>query len=88
MRVDQGPNTINRENVQRRIIVQANVADRDLGSVIADVRTAIGQRIPTTAINAAPPAKTIGTAESGPPFWNNKKKVTVPTPTHIPVRVE
>jgi hypothetical protein len=43
--LDQGPNTINRENVQRRIIVQANVADRDLGSVIADVRTAIGQRV-------------------------------------------
>src|ERR687891_1201344 len=41
VRVDQGPNTINRENVQRRIIVQANVADRDLGSVIEDVRTAI-----------------------------------------------
>jgi CzcA family heavy metal efflux pump len=45
VRVDQGPNTINRENVQRRIIVQANVADRDLGSVIEDVRTAIGQKV-------------------------------------------
>lgn len=45
VRVDQGPNTINRENVQRRIIVQANVAGRDLGSVIADVRSAIGQRV-------------------------------------------
>lgn len=41
-RVDQGPNTNNRENVQRRIIIQANVADRDSGSVINDVRTAIG----------------------------------------------
>ncbi len=45
VRVDQGPNTINRENVQRRIIVQANVADRDLGSVIEDVRTAIGTKV-------------------------------------------
>ena len=45
VRVDQGPNTINRENVQRRIIIQANVADRDLGSVIEDVRTAIGQKV-------------------------------------------
>jgi CzcA family heavy metal efflux pump len=45
VRVDQGPNTINRENVQRRIIIQANVADRDLGSVIADVREAIGQKV-------------------------------------------
>ena len=38
VRVDQGPNTINRENVQRRIIVQANVANRDLGSVIDEIR--------------------------------------------------
>ncbi|HND22282.1 MAG TPA: efflux RND transporter permease subunit, partial [Acidobacteriota bacterium] len=45
IRTDQGPNTINRENVQRRIIVQANVADRDLGSVIADVKTAIARQV-------------------------------------------
>lgn len=45
VRVDQGPNTISRENVQRRIIIQANVADRDLGSVIGDVRAAIGTNV-------------------------------------------
>ena len=45
VRVDQGPNTINRENVQRRIIIQANVAERDLGSVITDVRAAIGNNV-------------------------------------------
>lgn len=45
VKIDQGPNTINRENVQRRIIIQANVASRDLGSVIADVREAIGQKV-------------------------------------------
>jgi CzcA family heavy metal efflux pump len=45
VRMDQGPNTINRENVQRRIIVQANGADRDLGSVINDVRAAIGNNV-------------------------------------------
>ncbi len=45
VRTDQGPNTINRENVQRRIIIQANVADRDLGSVIADVRENIGKNV-------------------------------------------
>jgi CzcA family heavy metal efflux pump len=45
VRVDQGPNTLNRENVQRRIIIQANVADRDLGSVINDVRAAIGSNV-------------------------------------------
>ena len=42
VRIDQGPNTINRENVQRRIIIQSNVAGRDLGSVIDDIRQRIG----------------------------------------------
>lgn len=45
IREDLGPNTLNRENVQRRIIVQANVADRDLGGVIADVRQAIDNNV-------------------------------------------
>lgn len=45
VRVDQGPNTINRENVQRRIIVQANVADRDLGSVIDEIRRKVAQNV-------------------------------------------
>ena len=45
VRADQGPNTINRENVQRRIIIQANVAGRDLGSVINDVRAAISRKV-------------------------------------------
>ena len=46
VRVDQGPNTINRENVQRRIIVQANVANRDLGSVIDEIRTKVAREVP------------------------------------------
>ncbi|MGE0127645.1 MAG: efflux RND transporter permease subunit [Blastocatellales bacterium] len=45
IRADQGPNTINRENVQRRIIIQANVAGRDLSSVIADVRAAVTRNV-------------------------------------------
>jgi Cu/Ag efflux pump CusA len=45
VRLDQGPNTINRENVQRRIIIQANVAGRDLGGVIRDVRAAIARNV-------------------------------------------
>ncbi len=42
---DLGPNTLNRENVQRRIIIQANVAERDLGSVIDDIRSALGSNV-------------------------------------------
>ena len=33
-----GPNTINRENVRRRIVVQCNTAGRDLASVVADIQ--------------------------------------------------
>ena len=33
-----GPNTINHENVRRRIIVQCNTAGRDLGGVVAEIQ--------------------------------------------------
>ena len=36
-----GPNTINRENVSRRIVIQCNVQDRDLGNFIAEVQREI-----------------------------------------------
>lgn len=40
-----GPNTINRENVTRRIVVQANTAGRDLVSVVHDIRTAVNEKV-------------------------------------------
>lgn len=36
-----GPNTINRENVQRKIVVSANVAGRDLHSVVSDIQKSV-----------------------------------------------
>ncbi len=42
---DRGPNTIGRENVQRRMIVMANVAGRDLVSVVGDIRAAITESV-------------------------------------------
>ena len=39
--VDRGPNTISRENVQRKIVVQANVAGRDLGSTVDEIRRTV-----------------------------------------------
>lgn len=43
--VARGPNTISREGVQRKIVVQANVAGRDLGSTVADIRAAIERSV-------------------------------------------
>jgi CzcA family heavy metal efflux pump len=40
-----GPNTINRENVSRLIVVSANVQGRDLGSVINDIRNKVRQQV-------------------------------------------
>lgn len=36
-----GPNTINREDVQRRIVISCNVAGRDLAGVVTDIDRAI-----------------------------------------------
>ncbi|MCB9367172.1 MAG: efflux RND transporter permease subunit [Calditrichaeota bacterium] len=40
-----GPNTISRENVSRKIVIQANASGRDVGSVIADVKAKINERV-------------------------------------------
>lgn len=40
-----GPNTINRENVQRKIVISGNVADRDLGSIVKDIQEKVDASI-------------------------------------------
>ena len=40
-----GPNTINRENVQRKLVISANVSERDLRSVVNDIQNKIGNSI-------------------------------------------
>lgn len=40
-----GPNTINRENVSRRLIISANVADRDLRGVVNDIQREIADKV-------------------------------------------
>ena len=40
-----GPNTINRENVQRKIVISANVSGRDLRGVVNDIQKAVDQKI-------------------------------------------
>jgi Cu/Ag efflux pump CusA len=40
-----GPSSISRENVQRKIVVAANVAGRDLRSVVQDIQNRVGENI-------------------------------------------
>ena len=40
-----GPNAISRENAQRKIVVSANIADRDLRSVVDDIQQQINETV-------------------------------------------
>ncbi len=40
-----GPNTISRENVQRKLVVSANTSGRDVGSIIKEIRETIDENI-------------------------------------------
>src|SRR5690606_5332003 len=40
-----GPNTINRENVQRNLVVSANTSGRDLRSVVEDIQERIAEDV-------------------------------------------
>lgn len=42
---DRGPNTISRENVHRKIVIQANVSGQDLGTVIEQIRQNVDEQI-------------------------------------------
>lgn len=44
-KISEGPNQISRENGKRRVVVQANVRNRDIGSFVAEAQTAIGAQV-------------------------------------------
>ncbi len=44
-----GPNQLSRENGKRRVVVTANVRDRDIGSFVADAQMAVARRIDVPA---------------------------------------
>ena len=45
IRSAMGPNTISRENVKRKIVISANVANRDLRSVVNDIQAQVDAQI-------------------------------------------
>ena len=40
-----GPNSINRENVKRRIVISANVADRDLQTTVEEIQRRVAEEV-------------------------------------------
>ncbi len=45
VQIDEGPNQISRENARRRLVVQANVRGRDMGSFVAEAQDQIDAQI-------------------------------------------
>jgi cobalt-zinc-cadmium resistance protein CzcA len=45
IRIADGPNQISRENGKRRVVVQANVRGRDVGSVVPDAQATIASKV-------------------------------------------
>jgi cobalt-zinc-cadmium resistance protein CzcA len=44
--VVEGPNQISRENGKRRVVVQANIRDRDLGSFVIEAQRRTDAQVP------------------------------------------
>ena len=42
---ESGPPQVRRDDVQRRVVIQANVQNRDMGSVVADIREIIAKKV-------------------------------------------
>lgn len=45
IQIESGPPQIRRDDVQRRVVIQANIEGRDMGSVVQDIERAIQQQV-------------------------------------------
>lgn len=48
-RISEGPNQISRENGKRRVVVQTNVRNRDIGSFVTEAQAAISEQVKVPA---------------------------------------
>jgi len=45
IKIASGPPQVRRDDVQRRVVIQANVQGRDMGSVVADIQAMIAEKV-------------------------------------------
>ena len=43
--IESGPPQVRRDDVQRRVVIQANIQGRDMGSVVTEIRQTISQQV-------------------------------------------
>ncbi|MAZ44203.1 MAG: CusA/CzcA family heavy metal efflux RND transporter [Legionellales bacterium] len=75
--IETGPPQIRRDNVQRRVVIQANIENRDMGSVVKDINSTIANSIDL------PPGYAI---DIGGQFENQKRaqaRLTIVVPISI-----
>jgi cobalt-zinc-cadmium resistance protein CzcA len=72
-----GPNQISRENGKRRIVVTANVRERDLGSFVAEAQEAVAQKV------KLPPGYWIGWGGQFEQLVSASKRLTIVVPVAL-----
>ncbi|MBN9147681.1 MULTISPECIES: CusA/CzcA family heavy metal efflux RND transporter [unclassified Nitrobacter] len=75
--VTPGPNQISRENGKRRIVVTANVRERDLGSFVADAQRAVAEKV------KLPPGYWIGWGGQFEQLVSAAKRLTIVVPVAL-----
>ncbi|WP_438274489.1 efflux RND transporter permease subunit [Nitrobacter sp.] len=75
--VAPGPNQISRENGKRRIVVTANVRERDLGSFVADAQRAVAEKV------RLPPGYWIGWGGQFEQLVSATKRLTIVVPVAL-----
>jgi len=74
LRIEEGPNQVNRENGKRRVVVTANIRGRDLGGFVEDLRARINREV------ALPPGYWIGYGGSFEKLISASQRLSIVVP--------